>query len=404
MHYSLNPRHRTRRGLWVLLAVGMALAIMLLIYFLLRPAPAVAPVARTHAAPKPTSAQGGISSHLLFVGDVMWGRTIQTKAERMAAHYAYPTSGLTAADRAQYDAWVGNFECPVTTKDVPLSLQIDILKFNCRPEYLPNLAKWFTAGGLANNHAMNVDGQWGVEQSRSHLQQAGIQYFGNYDMSKLDDICEVIAVPATTLQTHRQVDMPVALCGYMQVVDVVPTEAQLAVMQRYAKVMPVIAFPHMGIEYRTTAEAAKVAAYRAMIDHGADAVIGAHPHVIQNSENYKGRLIAYSLGNFLFDQHGVSRDTTLGLGVGIRLIIQDEAAADIYAKVGPSCKTFQDDCLAQLSRQLTTRPKIAVSYNFACYDESNAVGGVPTLGTVAVCNLAKQKATVNQLGQLATEW
>jgi poly-gamma-glutamate synthesis protein (capsule biosynthesis protein) len=38
-----------------------------------------------------------------------------------------------------------------------------------------------------------------------------------------------------------------------------------------------------------------------MIDAGADLVVGGHPHITQGVEQYKGRLIVYSLGNFVFD-------------------------------------------------------------------------------------------------------
>lgn len=40
---------------------------------------------------------------------------------------------------------------------------------------------------------------------------------------------------------------------------------------------------------------------RTMIDAGADVVVGGHPHVTQGAEYYRGRLIVYSLGNFVFD-------------------------------------------------------------------------------------------------------
>jgi poly-gamma-glutamate capsule biosynthesis protein CapA/YwtB (metallophosphatase superfamily) len=39
------------------------------------------------------------------------------------------------------------------------------------------------------------------------------------------------------------------------------------------------------------------------IDNGADVVVGMHPHVVQETETYKNKFIAYSLGNFLFDQY-----------------------------------------------------------------------------------------------------
>ena len=46
-----------------------------------------------------------------------------------------------------------------------------------------------------------------------------------------------------------------------------------------------------------------------MIDAGADAVIGSHPHVLQGMEYHDGKIIAYSLGNFWFN--GKTMDTGL---------------------------------------------------------------------------------------------
>jgi poly-gamma-glutamate capsule biosynthesis protein CapA/YwtB (metallophosphatase superfamily) len=42
----------------------------------------------------------------------------------------------------------------------------------------------------------------------------------------------------------------------------------------------------------------------AAIDAGAAAVIGSHPHLLQHVDEYHGGLIAYSLGNFVFDGYG----------------------------------------------------------------------------------------------------
>lgn len=353
------------------------------------------------AAAKQAPAPEGLSSRLMFVGDVFWGRSVQRKAEKSGQSYEYLTHGLTVTDRTQYDAWIANFECPITNRDVPYEQQVGILRFNCRPEYLPNLAKWFTAASLANNHMDNNGGKQGQAETRQSLEQNDIQHFGSYDMSETNDLCEVVSLPAQTTLTHKAVKLPVVLCGYMYVVDATPTEAQLAVMQRYAKVMPVIAMPHMGIEYRATAENEKVSAYHRMIDNGADAVIGAHPHVIQNSESYKGHLIAYSLGNFLFDQQTVSRATTLGLAVGMKLGIADGKVADSYSKLADSCVAYKDDCLSQLEASIKKRPAITVSYNFTCYDEAS---GVPVLGSDAACAEAKKAGTVDQLSNLSTQW
>jgi poly-gamma-glutamate synthesis protein (capsule biosynthesis protein) len=50
---------------------------------------------------------------------------------------------------------------------------------------------------------------------------------------------------------------------------------------------------------------------RLMIDAGADAVVGGHPHVTQDIEVYQGKPIFYSLGNFVFDGFS-DRDTRTG--------------------------------------------------------------------------------------------
>lgn len=353
--------------------------------------------------PKAAVKSEQLTTRILFVGDIFWGRAVQTRAEQSSQSYEYLTSGLRMAERTRYNAWIGNFECPITDDDVSYQQQVDSLLFNCRPEYLPNLAKWFTAASLANNHTMNRGGQSGLVESRQHMEDAGIQHFGNYDMSKLEDICEVITVPATT-SAKRSVSLPLALCGYMQVVNVPPTDAQLAVMEQYAKVMPVIAMPHMGVEYRNTAEAEKVSAYRRMIDHGADAVIGAHPHVIQNSEVYKGKLIAYSLGNFLFDQQSLGLETSLGLGVSIKLTIADDEAVQTYEKIAPKCEQYRDDCLTELTTALPERPPIEAAYDFVCFDQSRAVDNVPTRCSDELAEQAERTATTGQLTNLQHTW
>ena len=61
-------------------------------------------------------------------------------------------------------------------------------------------------------------------------------------------------------------------------------------------------YVHWGIERNTTPEEYQVSMAHALIDAGADAVIGAHPHVLQGVEYYKGKPIFYSLGNFIFYQ------------------------------------------------------------------------------------------------------
>jgi poly-gamma-glutamate synthesis protein (capsule biosynthesis protein) len=74
----------------------------------------------------------------------------------------------------------------------------------------------------------------------------------------------------------------------------------------------VIVSMHFGEEYQASPTPEKKALAQLFIDAGADLVIGHHPHVVQPVEKYKSGYIAYSLGNFVFDQD-FSEETMKGL-------------------------------------------------------------------------------------------
>lgn len=63
----------------------------------------------------------------------------------------------------------------------------------------------------------------------------------------------------------------------------------------------VVVIMHWGYEFIDQPSAEQVKTAHQMIDNGASLIIGHHPHVIQPIEKYNGGLIAYSLGNFIFD-------------------------------------------------------------------------------------------------------
>lgn len=73
------------------------------------------------------------------------------------------------------------------------------------------------------------------------------------------------------------------------------------IMQAKREVDFLIVLPHDGIEYIDIPLPETIARYHDFIDYGADVVIGTHPHCPQGWEEYKGKPIFYSLGNFLFN-------------------------------------------------------------------------------------------------------
>ena len=84
----------------------------------------------------------------------------------------------------------------------------------------------------------------------------------------------------------------------------------------------VITYPHWGLEHRKIASPRQVHLARLMIDSGADAVVGGHPHVTQNVEVHKGKPIFYSLGNFVFN--GFTDDDS-NTGWLVQLFIKGDA-------------------------------------------------------------------------------
>jgi len=74
--------------------------------------------------------------------------------------------------------------------------------------------------------------------------------------------------------------------------------------------MVIVSF-HFGDEYKKYSNRFQQDAAHAAIDAGASLVIGHHPHVVEETEIYRNKLIIYSLGNFVFDQF-FSKETKVG--------------------------------------------------------------------------------------------
>jgi poly-gamma-glutamate synthesis protein (capsule biosynthesis protein) len=115
----------------------------------------------------------------------------------------------------------------------------------------------------------------------------------------------------------------------------------------------------------------KIDFYRSLIDGGADMVLGDHPHWIQNTESYKGHLIVYSMGNFIFDQQDTSEVVR---SAGIRVVMKtggsDSTLLKKWLALGEKCMVFKDDCLAQATAQKLS--KLAINYQFGVVGTNDA--------------------------------
>lgn len=300
------------------------------------------PQPRVEEVVEPEEVYQDITSRLLVVGDIFWGRHIELLAEQSADPVNHPFRGLDTLEREKYDTWIANVECPITNNVVPYHTQIDTLIFNCPPKFLEGFSKYFDVISLANNHTDN-QGVEGLAESRQHIENAGLQHFGHYDNSVTDDLCDVTTIDAKL--GGEQVKFPIAMCGFHGVFNT-PTLEQISAMEKYAEKFITIAMPHSGAEYKPAADELKIENFRAMADAGADVVIGGHPHWVQDSEVYDEKLIVYSLGNFIFDQN-FNADVSRGIGVDLSLEILGGDQTQEWLNMAADCTSWKDDCLDQ---------------------------------------------------------
>jgi poly-gamma-glutamate capsule biosynthesis protein CapA/YwtB (metallophosphatase superfamily) len=210
-------------------------------------------------------------------------------------------------DRA--DLAVGNLECVVATKGTRIDKP---WTFRAHPSVLKILGKHFHAVSLANNHTGDFGHDAFVEQLE-HLRRHKIGYFGGGKNT----------TEARTPWLVEKKGIRIAFLGYNdfqpRAFEAGPhwpgvawaVEAQMIADLRAARDLHkadiVIPYLHWGWEdFPANRKQKKLA--RALIDHGADFVVGAHPHVTQGAEYYKNKLIVYSLGNCVFD--GFDTDAT----------------------------------------------------------------------------------------------
>jgi poly-gamma-glutamate synthesis protein (capsule biosynthesis protein) len=220
-----------------------------------------------------------------------------------AGPFAFTRDILEAAD-----VTVGNLECALSDRGEP---EPKSYTFRGPPLAAEGLAlAGFDAVALANNHALDY-GPDALADTWSHLETAGIAHAGSgvdADSAAAPAFIEVRGVRVAVLSFA---DVPSEAGYWMRGWEAAEDEpgiawadveaVKAATRAAAAEADVVIVMFHFGAEGSTQPIAAQRELARAAVDSGADLVIGSHPHVLQEVEVYGAGLIAYSLGNFVFD-------------------------------------------------------------------------------------------------------
>ena len=212
-----------------------------------------------------------------------------------------------------------NLETPVSTRGTRNTQKS--VTFRSPPALVTGLASGgINVVSLANNHALDY-GAVALADTIHYLNKAGIAHAGAGANLKAAQAPAILSTPAGTVAVLAFTDIiPAGFPAGATRAGVNPAEpdrqAMLAAIRAAkAEARYVIVSFHWGIEYTTPPIAEQKSLAHAAIDAGADLVLGAHPHVLQGLELYHGKLIIYSLGDFVFDHYSQATGETIVLEV-----------------------------------------------------------------------------------------
>lgn len=252
---------------------------------------------------------------LVAVGDLMLSRTVSDKIKKHNdPHYPF----LEVADFLKgADITFGNLENPITDGPRIVAYQMQ-LRADPGIEWALE-ENGFDILSLANNHLPDF-GDQGIKDTLNALNATGIEHTGaGMNLAEARE-------PAYVGRN----ELVFAFLAYNDT-DVVPERYEAAENRPGTAIMNldfleedvkkakqnadfVIVSMHSGKEYVQLPNGSQTDFAHRAIDAGAELVVGHHPHVVQTMEQYNGKYIFYSLGNFVFDQMQ-SLDTRRGLAV-----------------------------------------------------------------------------------------
>jgi poly-gamma-glutamate capsule biosynthesis protein CapA/YwtB (metallophosphatase superfamily) len=244
------------------------------------------------------------------VGDIMLGGRAEPFLNEFGPGYPF-AEVMPVLEKA--DIAAGNLESPISTR----GRAVENKKFTLRAGEVAARALKSAGIGvvtLANNHALDF-GPLALRDTLASLDENGILYTGagmDLDDARAPAIVKIkgrtlafLAYSLTfPLDFFASAGRPGTAPGYAEYV-----KADIEKVRPRADLV-IVSF-HWSSELLTAAKDYQIKLGRQAVDWGADLVLGHHPHVLQELEVYKGRLIAYSLGNFVFGSESERTNTSM---------------------------------------------------------------------------------------------
>jgi len=240
-----------------------------------------------------------------IVGDILLSRGVGEVISENGFHYPYEkTKNILQSD----DITIGNLECAIT-EEKNHAIKKHSIVFKADPQ---NAKALKNAGvdvlSLANNHTMDYLPK-GLQDTMEYLAKENIGYVGvknnlytnaeSYIIKKKGKSVGILGYNTLPIEgeffSDDDVRIAYARIGFLE-------NMATQIRETKNKCDYLIVYFHFGTEFRTeVSEKQREYAYSA-IEAGADLIVGAHPHLLQEMELYKDKPIYYSLGSFVFDK------------------------------------------------------------------------------------------------------
>ena len=244
-----------------------------------------------------------VSLTVVLTGDILLDRGVRQVIERRGVDHLFSPGVDSVLRSAQ--VVVGNLECPATKIEAPVFKRFI---FRAEPEWLTTLQQHgFTHLNLANNHAID-QGREGLMDTRRNIQRAGMVPIGAG--ATMDEAAQPVLLAESPRRVWLVPSLRLALENYAYLTDrpCVSQEPMDSLLERVHRLKRadstaiVIVSLHWGGEHTLQPVPRQRVEAHQLVMAGADVIVCHHTHTLQTVEEYRGKMIYYSIGNFIFDQ------------------------------------------------------------------------------------------------------
>lgn len=249
------------------------------------------------------SAQNADTLDILFTGDILLDRGVRQVIEHHGVDHLF-SDGIDSVFRSA-QLVVGNLECPATKIEAPVFKRFI---FRGEPEWLDTLQRHgYTHLNLANNHSID-QGREGLLDTKRNILAAGMMPIGAGE--NMNEAVQPVLLAEHPRKVWLVASLRLALENYAYLPDkpCVSQEPMDSLLERVNRLRRtdstavIIVSLHWGGEHTLQPVPSQRLEAHQLIRAGADVLICHHTHTLQTIEEFQGKKIYYSIGNFIFDQ------------------------------------------------------------------------------------------------------